>query len=74
MWHRQNTAELESHQRAKALCERTVDRVARVRRPEPVAVEDEIPADLVRARVERHLARIVVVHDGLPIPAVEHPH
>ena len=53
---------------------RTVDRVAGVGRPEPVAVEDEIPADLVRAWVERHLARIVVVHDGLPIPAVEHPH
>ena len=53
---------------------RTVDRVARVGSPEPVAVEDEVPADLVGAWVERHRARIVVVHDGLPIPAVEHPH
>eukprot|EP00035_Acanthoeca_spectabilis_P013362 m.247597 g.247597 ORF g.247597 m.247597 type:complete len:429 (+) comp15863_c0_seq2:5372-6658(+) len=40
--------------------------------PEPVPIEDEVVANLVRGRVDCDRTSIVVVHNRLPIPAVEH--
>ena len=47
-----------------------VDRVARVRRPEPVLIHNEVLPQLVRGWVERNTPILIIVDDWLAIPAV----